>query len=295
MKHRILVAFAATALSAASLPAQSVGRMVVDDVKRAGEDIWSVWLSPFRGDTRDYLMAAAVLGGSAALSTFDDDVDRWAVENRDRGFLKSLKPIRTGGDFYSLNKATPYVAGLYVVALATKHRGLRDGIFGCLAAYTAGTTLRHQVVYRVIGRDRPDTVRNRPEGETGPPAEQGDQYHFSVPADGWRSHSFPGGHVATMATCASFFSNRYDAKYIDPPLIALVAAMGVGRIADRGHWLSDQTVGIAMGYAVGKEVARRQRRRLAAEREGAAAASDRSALMMSPSDQGVVVGWRYTF
>ena len=295
MKHRILVALAATVLSATSLPAQSVGRMVADDFKRAGEDIWSVWLSPFRGDARDYLMAAAVLGGSAALSPLDDDVDRWAVRNRDRGFLKSLEPIRTGGSFYSLNKGTPYVAGLYVVALATKHRGLRDGIMGCLAAYTAGTTLRHQVVYRLIGRDRPDTVRNRPEGETGPPAVQGDQYHFSVPSEGWRSHSFPGGHVSTMATCASFFSHRYDAKYIDPPLIALVAAMGVGRIADRGHWLSDQTVGIAMGYAVGKEVARRQRRRLASERAGAAAAGDRSSLMMSPGDDGVVVGWRFTF
>lgn len=296
MKHRILVALAATVLSAASLPAQSVGRMVADDVKRAGEDIWSVWLSPFRGGTRDYLLTAAVLGGSAALSPLDDNVDRWAAANRSRGFLKSLAPIRTGGDFYSLNKATPYVAGLYAVALATKHRGTRDGIFGCLAAYTAGSTLRSQVVYRVIGRDRPNPVRERDPG-SAPPSEQGDQYRFRIPAQGWGSNSFPGGHVATMATCASFFSHRYDAKYIDPPLIALVAAMGVGRMADRGHWLSDQTVGIAMGYAVGKEVARRQLRRLASERAGAAAAAtgDRSALMMTPGDDGVVVGWRFTF
>jgi membrane-associated phospholipid phosphatase len=274
MRIPLVLAIAASAVASLQLPAQSIGKMLVDDVTWAGRDFAAIWLSPFKGDARDYLIAGAILGGSAALSPFDDDVDRWAVKNQDRGVLKSLAPVRSGGDLYSLNKATPYVGAAYLLALATKHRGLRDGIFGCASAYAAGTTIRHQVVYRVIGRNRPDTVRNRPEGTSGPPAEHGDQYEFDVPANGWATHSFPGGHVSTMATCASFFAHRYDAKYIDPALIALVTAMGVGRIADRGHWLSDQLVGTAMGVAIGKEVARRQLRRLDAER-GTAASSSR--------------------
>lgn len=273
--------------------AQSVGRMFVDDVSWAARDIAAIFVSPFKGSQKDYLVAGGVLAASAALSPLDDNVDRWAVANRDRGILNALKPVRSGGDFYSLNKATPYVAGLYVVGLATKHRGLRDGIFGCAAAYTANTTIRHQVVYRLIGRDRPDTVRNRPGGETGPPAREGDQYRFSIPAEGWGSHSFPGGHVATMATCASFFAHRFDAPYIDPVLIVLVSAMGVGRIADRGHWLSDQTVGVAFGYAVGKEVARRQLRRLARERTGATESTSEPYLDVGA--EGVVIGYRRTF
>lgn len=283
-------------MAATHLSAQSVGKMVVDDLRWAGQDFAAIWLAPFRGDARDYLTAGAVLGGGAALSVFDDDVDRWAVKNRDRGFLDALSPVRSGGDFYSLNKATPYVGAAYLVGLATKHRGLRDGIMGCASAYAAGTTIRHQVVYRVLGRDRPDTVRNRPEGTTGPAAEHGDQYRFEVPSRGWESASFPGGHVATMATCASFFAHRYEAKYADPILIGLVAAMGIGRIADRGHWLSDQVVGTALGFAIGKEVARRQLARLESERgRRTSSATPRGEPLVVRLEEGMLLGWTLAF
>jgi membrane-associated phospholipid phosphatase len=302
MRAQLVLAIAASAMAACQLSAQSVGKMFVDDIRWAGQDFAAIWLSPFKGEVRDYLISGAVLGASAALSPLDDDVDRWAVKNRDRGFLDALSPIRSGGDFYSLNKATPYVGAAYLVALATKHRGLRDGIFGCASAYAAGTTIRHQVVYRVLGRDRPDTVRDWPEGVTGPPAEHGDQYRFDVPASGWASHSFPGGHVATMATCASFFAHRYDAPYADPVLIGLVTAMGIGRIADRGHWLSDQLVGTAMGFAIGKEVARRQLRRLAkeqrtssADQKGESTREPRGEPIIIRGANGTLLGWSHAF
>jgi len=294
MHLRIFAALVLAFLVSRPLVAQSVGRMVFDDLKWVAQDVGAVWLSPFRGDARDYAITAGVLGGSAALSLLDDDVDRWALANRDRGLLKAIGPVRRGGDFYTLNQAVPVVGGAYILALATKNRGLRDGIMGCAAAYTAGTTLRHLVVYNVVGRDRPDTVRNRPEGTSGPPASEGDQYGFSVPATGWGSHSFPGGHVATVTTCASFLMNRYDAPYVDIPLVALVGAMGLGRIADRGHWLSDQVLGVAMGYAIGKEVARRQLHRLAEER-GAVAPTAGGSAIVGPSPGGMLLGWQLTF
>ena len=295
MKRSFVIPVVLTLVGADVARAQSVGRMLADDFTWAAQDIGAIFVSPLRGGAKDYLIAGGVLAASAALSPFDDNVDRWALANRDRGVLDAIKPFRTGGDLYSLNKATPYVIGLYAVGIATGHRGIRDGVLGCASAYAANTTLRHQLIYRVIGRDRPDTVRNRPAGEVGPPSRQGDQYHFSVPADGWESHSFPGGHVATMATCASFFAHRYDAKYIDPALIALVAAMGVGRIADRGHWLSDQTVGVAFGFAIGKEVARRQLRRLARERGQSSSTEPTRAPIIETSRDGIRLGWQTTF
>ncbi|HEX5970422.1 MAG TPA: phosphatase PAP2 family protein [Gemmatimonadaceae bacterium] len=294
MHLRLFLALVLALLAARAASAQSVGRMVVDDVKWVAQDVAAIWLSPFRGDAGDYALTAGILAGSAALSVVDDNVDRWALAHRDEGLLKAIGPVRRGGDLYTLNKAVPIVGGAYVLALATKNRGVRDGIMGCAASYTAGTTLRHLVVYNVIGRDRPDTVRNHPAGETSPPARDGDQYHFSVPAHGWKDHSFPGGHVATVATCASFLMNRYDAPYIDLPLVALVGAMGIGRIADRGHWLSDQVLGIAMGWAIGKEVARRQLRRLSDERGPQPRASSGGALL-GPSENGVLLGWQLTF
>jgi hypothetical protein len=74
---KILV-FATMAALAVRLPtsAQSVGRMVFDDLKWVAQDVGAIWLSPFRGDARDYAITAGVLGGSAALSVLDDNVDR---------------------------------------------------------------------------------------------------------------------------------------------------------------------------------------------------------------------------
>ncbi|HEX6598430.1 MAG TPA: phosphatase PAP2 family protein [Gemmatimonadaceae bacterium] len=292
MHLRLFLALVLALLVSRAASAQSVGRMVVDDVKWVAQDVAAIWLSPFRGDASDYALTAGILAGSAALSMFDDNVDRWALVHRDEGLLKAIGPVRRGGDLYTLNKAVPVVGGAYVLALATKNRGLRDGIMGCAASYTAGTTLRHLVVYNVIGRNRPDTVRNHPVGETSPPARPGDQYGFSIPAGGWGSHSFPGGHVGTVATCASFLMNRYETRIIDVPLVALVGAMGIGRIADRGHWLSDQVLGIAMGWAIGKEVARRQLRRLVDER---AEVTSGSGALVGPGPGGVMLGWQLTF
>ena len=281
----------------ASAGAQSVGKMALDDVTNAARDFGAIWVAPFRGSGKDYLIAGGVLAGAAALSPLDDEVDRWAVRNRDRGVLDAIRPFRRGGDLYSINKATPYVGGLYLVGLATKSRGVRDGIFGCAAAYGANTTIRHQVVYRLIGRNRPDTVRNRPEGYVPPGAVAGDQYAFNLPAKGYGDHSFPGGHVATMATCASFLSHRFEMGVVEPALVVLVSAMGVGRIADQGHWLSDQVVGVAFGYAIGREVARRQKRRIEREKGTAVGVEgdSRGGPYLGADLNGTRVGWQQSF
>jgi membrane-associated phospholipid phosphatase len=298
MMRRLLLTSAMLIASPVAAHGQNVFQIVGDDFKHAGGDFAAIWTSPLRGTTDDFLTAAAVLATAALVSPFDDNVDRWALANRDQGFLHAIRPFRRGGDLYSLNKLTPYVAGLYVIGVATKHQGIRDGVMGCLSAYAANTTIRHQVVYRLIGRDRPDTVKNRDPGDVGPPAQQGDQYTFRVPSTGWKDHSFPGGHVATMATCASFFSHRFRWNAGEPVLAGLVFVMGIGRIADRGHWLSDQIVGVAFGYAVGREVARRQLRRLeASDRNVGVQGSsglDHQPVMIRTAN-GTMLGWEIRF
>ena len=301
MRMRFAVTgLALVALAPDGASGQSVVRMVGTDLKHAAEDFAAVWTSPLRGTTKDYLIAAGVLAAGAVASPLDDEVDRWAIRNRDRRFLELIRPFRSGGTFYSINDLTPYVAGLYVVGVATKHRGIRDGIFGCLAAYGANTTIRHQVVYRLVGRDRPETTKHLDDGVVPtPPAEHGDQYDFNVPADGWGQHSFPGGHVATMTTCASFLSHRFRLGPVEPVLVGLVAVMGVGRLADRGHWLSDQIVGSAFGFAVGREVARRQLKRRAREANAGAGSAPTSGAEGAPymrrDPDGMRVGWEVRF
>lgn len=274
--------------------------MVGSDFKHAAQDFASIWTSPFDASRRDWLIAVGVIGAGALVSPIDDDVDRWALRNRDQGVLDAIKPFRRGGSFYTVNKLTPYLAGLYVVGIATKHQGIRDGIMGCLSAYGANTTIRHQLVYRLIGRDRPEIYKNPGEDGLGPtpPAQQGDQYDFYIPAKTWGQHSFPGGHVANVATCASFFSHRFDWKLAEPVLAGLVVVMGVGRLPDRGHWLSDQVVGTVYGYAIGREVAQRQlarQRRRAADAGTSRNAEPRGSPLMHVDGDGMLLGWSFRF
>jgi membrane-associated phospholipid phosphatase len=303
------VAAASLLLGAADMAhAQSVPRMIGSDVSNAVRDFAAIWVSPLHGSRRDYLIAGGVLATAGVISLADDEIDRWAVENSDRGVLDAIRPFRRGGDYYSVNELTPYVAGLYVVGLVTKKQGIRDGIFGCVAAYGANTMIRHGVIYPVIGRDRPEVNRNLSDSGVTPtpPAQHGDQYDFGIPASGWEQHSFPGGHVATVATCATFLSYRFHLSVVEPVLAGLVVVMGLGRLADRGHWMSDQFVGVVFGYAIGREIAHRQLKRLA--RAKAAAGGGAGAHLDSPSrlawepfigtsarDGIVRLGWQATF
>lgn len=255
------------ATAPAEAPAQSVGRMLVDDFKHAGGDIWAVITSPVDASGKDWLLAGATLGAAAAVSPFDDDIDRWAVRNRNSRFFALLGPVRRGGVAYGGNRLVPVAGAVLIGGYIAKDQKIRDGVFGCAASYAANSQIRHQVFYRFVNRTRP--APGKDVALTAPPAQHGDQYDigFSLGDSSWSNNSFPGGHVANIMTCATLLNERFDMGLVEPLLYGFAAAVGIGRIADRGHWMSDQVVGVVFAYAIGREVALRQRKRVERSRE----------------------------
>jgi membrane-associated phospholipid phosphatase len=79
---------------------------------------------------------------------------------------------------------------------------------------------------------------------------------------------------------------------VEPVIWAMAGAIGLGRTLDRGHWTSDQLIGAAFGFAVGKQVALRSKRR--AER-GTSRESDNSGMFISPRRGALSVGWNVRF
>jgi len=280
---------------------KSVPGMIGKDIEHAARDVWSVWTSPFDASARDLLSGVFVLGLGAAVSPLDDEIDRWAVRNADSRGFDVLDPFRKGGSLYSGNALAPVAGAVYIVGIVTKKQGLRDAIMGCGATWAANNVLRHQVLYRFIGRERPDSTRGR--DVNWPAAESGDQYNIQLNGfDGapWGMHSFPGGHIANIAGCASFFSNRYHWGYVEPLLYAFTGAIWIARIVDRAHWNSDQVVGTAFGWAIGREIAHQQLRREAARTNPATAHGPSS---LPPQDGFYLVrtsddlreGWQFRF
>jgi hypothetical protein len=292
----LLVGAASRATAQKAVPA-----MIGKDVEHLARDIWAVWTAPFDASGQDLLAGLFVLGIGAAISPIDDEVDRWSVRNRDNVLFDAVEPFRKDGDLYGGGLLAPVAGAAYVVGIVTKNQSVRDAITGCGATWLSNNVLRRQLLYRFIGRERPDSTRGA--DANWPAAEPGDQYNFELNGfDGspWGMHSFPGGHIANILGCASFFNHRYKWGLVEPVLWAVAGAVWVARTADRAHWTSDQWVGSAFGFAVGKEIAHRQLRRKA-ERDASAAngsgasAAPRDGLYFVKGAEDVRVGWQFKF
>jgi membrane-associated phospholipid phosphatase len=275
---------------------QSIGTMLVSDVKNTAGDVWAVWTSPFHAGPKDWLTAGAASAGSAAVSPFDDDVDRWAVRHRNDGFFNVLDPVREGGAAFSGKTITPVAIGARVVSLAIKNQPIQEGLFGCVSAYVSTSAVRTFVVYPPVARTRPDSSRS-----TQPPAaQQGDQYKidFSGSSD-WGRHSLPGGHVANVAACTSFLTSRFSMGVVEPLLWTVVA--GVGRTLDRRHWASDRVLGILYGIDAGRVVAIRSKHRANRANANGGHDDDDSLLnnvFVEPFpivNNAFNIGWKYAF
>jgi membrane-associated phospholipid phosphatase len=236
-----------------------------------------------------------VIGASAAASPLDDDIDRWMVRNDNNAAWSAIKELREGGKAFSGKYITPVAGVALIYGLATKNTKVQEGIFGCLASYVSGSVVRNYVLYNLVGRERPDSSRD--DAITSPAASEGDQYEFTFPGKSeWGMHSLPAGHAANIMACATFLNTRFDMGLVEPVLYAVTAGIGAGRLVDRRHWTSDTMLGMAFGYAIGREVAHRSAARAGQGGVGGAAASALSNAYLSPSrGGGFTLGWKTTF
>ena len=299
----LALAFACSALVALPASAQRTARTIGKDVWSAGSDVVAVWMSPVRASGRDWVVAGGVVAMGAAISPLDDDADRWAVRHSDGGFGRALEPIRESrgtnlGDLPTGRILLPASGALYLAGFLADKPGLRDAAMGCVASQQANSAVRH-ATYALVSRTRPsefsdDAVPLR--------TAQGDQYEIAVPGGEWEEHSFFGGHVANAFACATFFSERFELGMAEPLLYAFATGIGVARTMDRRHWVSDNVLGAAFGYAVGRTVARRSkeraRQRDAAERGAAAPSPVEPRLgraLMEVGTSRTRVGWEVSF
>ncbi len=281
------------ACAASSTRAQSVAQSFGTHLKNSAGDVWGVWTSPVRADKSDWLIALGTIGGSAALSVLDDDLDRWIVKHQNSSAWGPLKEVREGGHAFSGKYITPVALGALVVAMATNNQRLQEGLFGCLSSYASTSIVRNYVFYPLVARTRPDSSRGEPEP---PGASDGDQFDIGFPGSSkWGEHSLPAGHVANIAACASFLGNRFSMGLAEPVVYAVAAGVGVGRLVDRRHWLSDTVLGMAFGYAAGREVALRSSRREQKSTGSMARKGAAEGLSIRPSSGGVTVSWQRTF
>jgi membrane-associated phospholipid phosphatase len=164
---------------------------------------------------------AFLVGGMAAASAsfLDKDTQQAAT-----GQLSWSDTFETaGGPVYS----TVFVAGMFTAGRFASGLRFRAMTYDMLDAAIVNFAYT-EVIKVAVGRERPNGQDNR---------------------------SFPSGHTSNAFALAAVAQGHYGWK-IGVPAYALAGLMGVSRIHQDKHWLSDVVAGAGLGYIVGRTVVR---------------------------------------
>ncbi len=264
---------------------ETIGR----DFEHGVRDILHVWASPIHADRDEWATFAASAAFVGATLLIDDDVHRTMLRHPRSAFMRGLEVFREGHktgliDLGSGKRLQPLSGVLYLLGFAFDSRALRDAGMGCASTQQANILVHHGS-YAIISRERPLTAN-------------GDPYDIELGAGPWREHSFYGGHAGNIMGCVTYWNERFDLGPAEPVLYLLAIGVGLGRVADQRHWLSDTFTGMLVGHAFGRVIARRARAR-ANGAPGQALGPFGGDILLSTAhssgEQTVVIGWRRVF
>jgi len=198
------------------------------------KDTQEVFRAPSRWDSSDWtyvcLGAVGVVGVAA---TLDGPLDRGVTRNAKPSWdhlAKTIAPLGGAGSVL-------IVGGAYLGGVAFKNPELRAvGVDAGMTMAIAELTMTLPLKY-VVGRSRPS------EGEGSK--------HFN-PFHGGKS--FPSSHTTQAFALASVISAHADTPWVSGVSYGLATLVGLSRIEQHDHFLSDVLVGGAIGTFVGHTV-----------------------------------------
>ena len=274
---------------AATADAQRTFKSIGRDFEFAVRDILHVWASPIHADSREWATFAASAAFVGATSLIDDDIQRAMARHPRSAFMRGLEVFREEHktELFNLGsgkRLQPISGVLYLLGFAFDSRALRDAGMGCASTQQANILVHHGS-YAIISRERPLTAN-------------GDQYDIELGAGPWAEHSFYGGHAGNIMGCVTYWNERFDLGPAEPVLYLLAIGVGLGRVADQRHWLSDTFTGMLVGHAFGRVIGRRARARAngaAGHALGALGGDLSLSAGRSSGEQTVVIGWRRAF
>ena len=142
---------------------------------------------------------------------------------------KERSSFRHPGDIAGAKWVTvPALAGLLLISRTTEKKRFRSYAYTVAQGYAVNQALITGIK-SVVRSERPN---------------------------GQNKASFPSGHTSGAFTWAAITSHHYGKKVGIPAYVA-AAYMGYARMDDRAHRLTDVVAGAALGYIVGRTVARR--------------------------------------
>ena len=221
-----------------------------DFLKDAGQ----IWSYPVHIQAKDILPIAGLAAVTGLLIATDEGNYRGFKDYRDsHGWVRTVSPAITKmGSWGAWGTVTAFL-GVGLVG------GDKTAIETAVLATSA--MLQCQLVSGVLkgisGRQRPEYA----DGDDHWYGPEGFFRRFEKGLTG-KYDSLPSGHTITAFSLATVVAMQYrDTVWV--PILSYAVATGVGlsRVTESKHWLSDVLVGGALGHVIGRLVVRNHRKR----------------------------------
>ena len=216
-----------------------------------GTDFTQEVTGPFHSTKKTWKKVAgfAVLEGGMFL--LDKPVHRFAVDllNRNPGFRGLSHDVTNFGAAYEI-----YTLGaLGVYGWVFKSPKVKTTTFLATQSYVVAGAME-SILKVLTGRQRPNYLGD---GLAHPSPLFHGPFYFSINT----STSFPSGHTTAAFAAATVYALEYR-NHPWVPIVAYSAAslIGLSRITENKHWISDVFAGAALGYVTGLQVVRNYHR-----------------------------------
>ena len=216
-----------------------------------GTDFTQEVSGPFHTPRSSWHKVAGFALIEAGMFLLDKPVQRYAVDLMDRNSkLRGLSHTVT--NFGAAYEAyTLAVFGLY--GLAFKNQKMKTTTLLATQSYLVSAAVE-AIGKFLTGRQRPNYLAD---GATEPsPTFRGPAFSLKN-----GSTSFPSGHTTGAFAAATVFAQEYrDLPWV--PFVSYTAAslIGLSRITENKHWISDVFAGAGLGYVTGLQVVRNYHR-----------------------------------
>lgn len=199
----------------------------------------SIFTAPLNFHSNDWVKFAGVIAATTGAYFLDNETQSFALRSRS-SFNNNLFSIdKVYGSGYTLIG----VGGIYFYGLIFDNGKVRNvGLQTIEAVGYAG--LITSILKSLIGRSRPYT---------------NDGHHKFSPFNFSAAHtSFPSGHSTVAFAFSTVLANNFDNVYLKILCYSGAGLVAAARVYHNAHWLSDVTMGAAIGYFIGDFVSGHQ-------------------------------------
>jgi membrane-associated phospholipid phosphatase len=215
-----------------------------------GSDMKQEITAPFHFHKKSWIKAGVIALTTVSLGFADEPVQRFALHlrNNNKAVENVSRYVTKFGGVYEM-----YTLGaLAAYGFITKNEKVKTTTLLATQSYLTAGAMEHLIKF-LTGRQRP--------ADSDPTVEAEPKFHgpfthkiTSGTSKGFSS-GFPSGHTTAAFAAATVFAMEYRDRPI-VPIIAYSAAglIGLSRITENKHWITDVFAGAVLGYFTGRQV-----------------------------------------